>query len=207
MIWSPLTSAHRLRDELPNLMWGGSKNKLSRQYSSVPFDSHVTQSFAHLQQGLDELLKIYFHCASKLLLKIHHTSDMSNISAEGLNHNTVVYVLNSRELRASVVGHCSVEWRNMGDCFRDKSAFGAGYERAKGYGRAEFNTPKASTINEVKPKKDRGPCFRCSGPHFQNTCTRYLNKASSRPLELHSQDRITKELLTDENSMSVEVII
>ena len=75
MIRSPLTSAHWLREGTPNLMWKEFKCKLSKQYSSIPFDSHVTQAFAHLQQGLDELFKMYPHHASGLLSKIYHTSD------------------------------------------------------------------------------------------------------------------------------------
>ena len=60
----------------------------------------------------------------------------------------------------------------MEDCFRDICAFCAGYKRAKGYDRAEFDASKASIINEVKSKNDQGPCFICSGPHFQNACTK-----------------------------------
>ena len=59
---------------------------------------------------------------------------------EGLNHYTVVYGLNSRKFRESVMGHQNVQWRSMEDCFRDIHVFGAGYERAKYYDRAEFNT-------------------------------------------------------------------
>ena len=44
----------------------------------------------------------------------------------------------------------------MEDCLRDIHAYGAGCERAKGYGRAEFDAPEASTINEVKSIKDPG---------------------------------------------------
>ena len=55
----------------------------------------------------------------------------------------------------------------MEDYFRGIHAFGTGYERTKGYGRAaKFDTPETSTINEVKSTKDPGPCFRRGGPHF-----------------------------------------
>ena len=109
---------------------------------------------------------------------------MSKITAEGLNHYTMVYGLNSRKLRKSVVGHHSVLWRSIEDCFREFHAFDVGYERAKGYGRAELDTKKASTINEVKSKKDAGPCLKCSGPHFQNTCTKYTNQVNNQSLKM-----------------------
>ena len=69
MVGPPLNSAHRLRVRSPNLTWGELKSDFSRQYSSIPFNSHATQAFAWLQQGPDELHKMYVHHASKLLLK------------------------------------------------------------------------------------------------------------------------------------------
>ena len=106
MIGSPLTSAHRLREGTLNLMWQELNSKLSRKYSSMPFHSHVTQVFVHLQQGLEELLKMYLH---SFLSKIHHTLYMSQMSVEGLNNYTVVYGLNSRNLRESITGHWSMQ--------------------------------------------------------------------------------------------------
>ena len=43
----------------------------------------------YLDQGPDELLDDYLHCASDVVLKIYHTSDMFRISAEGTNHYAV----------------------------------------------------------------------------------------------------------------------
>ena len=65
----------------------------------------------------------------------------------------------------------------MEDYFRAICAFGVGYERVKGY---EFDTPEASRVNEARSKKDPGPHFTVSGPHFQNACTKYTNQASNR---------------------------
>ena len=147
MIGSPLISAHRLREGSPKLMWKELKSNLSRKYSSISFDSHATKAFPCLQQGPDELFKMYLHCASDLLSKIHHTSDMSWISVEGLNCSTMVYDLTFRKLRESLVGHQSMLWRSMEDCFIDICEFGTDYKRATAYGRAEFDTQEASTVN------------------------------------------------------------
>ena len=149
-------------------MWMELKMELSMQYLAIPFDSHATQAFAQLEQGSDELLDMYLHCTSKLLSQINHTSDMSRILAEGLNHYTVVYGLNCRRLRDNVVVHHSVQWKTMEDCFEDICNIGAGYERAKGYCRADFNTPEASMITEVIATKEPGLCYKCRGPYFQN---------------------------------------
>ena len=72
------------------------------------------------------------------------TSQTWYISAEGLNHYTVVYGINYRKLKNSIVGHWSVYWKSMEDCFWDIHAFSADYKRTKGFCRA----PEA-TINET----------------------------------------------------------
>ena len=77
------------------------------QYSTIPFDSQATQVFDQLGQGPDELFDIHLHCTSEPLSQIYHTSDLSRILEEGLNHYTNVYGLNCRRLRDSVVGHWS----------------------------------------------------------------------------------------------------
>ena len=48
---------------------------------------------------------MYLHCDSQLLSKIHHTTDMSQIPVERLNHYTVAYGLNSTKLKDKVVTH------------------------------------------------------------------------------------------------------
>ena len=101
----------------------------------------------------------------------------------------------------------SMQWRSVEDCFRDICAFGAGYKRAKGYGRAEFDAQEASTINEVKSKKDPGPCLDVVDPtskmHAQNTQINLITDPRSH----HLQDKTTKELITHKNSVTIEATI
>ena len=118
------------------------------QYSIIPSDSHATQAFTWLEQGPDELLDEYIHCAHKLLSKIYHTLDMSSISVEGLTHYAVVYGLNCNKLKDTITGHWNVQWKMMEECFRDICNISVGYEWAKDYFRAELNTPDASCIAE-----------------------------------------------------------
>ena len=74
------------------------------QYSIIPLNIHATKAFTHLEQGLDELLDDYLHHVTDLS-KIYHTYNMSRTSAEGNNHYTVVYGLNSSKLKDSMAGH------------------------------------------------------------------------------------------------------
>ena len=105
MVGSSLMSSDRLRDCLSHLTWDDIKHELLRQYSMIPFGSQATQAFTDLQQGCNELLKLYLHHATELLSKIQYMTDMSQIPAEGLNHYTMVYGLNSNKLKDQVVRH------------------------------------------------------------------------------------------------------
>ena len=98
------------------------------QYSFIPSDTHTTQAFTHLEQGLDEFLDNYLHCVSELLSKIHNTPNISRISAEGTNHFAIVYGLNCSKLKDSMAGHRSAKWKMMEECFRDIHNIGMGYE-------------------------------------------------------------------------------
>ena len=64
---------------------------------------------------------------------------MSRILAEGLYHYAVDCGRHYRRLQDSVVGHQSTQWKMMEDYFRDIN-IGAGYERTKGYCRANSTT-------------------------------------------------------------------
>ena len=133
-------------------------NEVLMLYSAIPKDSQATQDFAYLQQGPDELLKLYLLCASRLLSKIHHMMDMSQILTEGLHHFTMVYGLDSHKVKKKVVGHQITYWRTIEDCISDICAVGAKYKRAKGYSCTDFYAQEVK-INEVKSTKGPGPCF------------------------------------------------
>ena len=168
MLASPLSSANRLKAWSPNLMWTKLKRELSMQYSTISHDSHATYAFSQLEQGPDELLDWYLQHTSELLSKIYHTLDMSWISAEGLNHYAMVYDLNCRRLKDSVVGQWSTQWKTMKDCFRDIHNIGTGYEKAKDYYRAKYNIPETSVITEFKTMRNQ-------------VCTTNAEDLTSRP--------------------------
>ena len=100
------------------------------------------------------------------LCKNYHTSDMSRISAEGLNHYTVVYGLNCIGLKNSVGAHWTMQWKIIEDCFRYICNIGSRHKEPC-YCWADFNTPEASMITEVKTMKELGLCYKYSRPHFQ----------------------------------------
>ena len=180
MTGSLLSLANRLKSWSPNQMWLELKREISIQYSAIPYDSHTTQAF--------ELFDIYFDCACEFLSKNYHTSVMSRILAEGLNHYTVVYDLNCRRLKYSVVGNQGAQWRVMEDCFRDICNIDAWYEKVKGYCSAKYNAPEASAITEAKTMREPRLCYKCGGLHFQSNCTN-LKKSNSNIF----QNKTTKQ--------------
>ena len=88
-------------------------------YYSTGQDTHTTQDFNCLEQGLDEFLDNYLHYVSDLLLKIYHASDMSRISAEDTNCYAIVYRLKCWKLKDSMAAHKSVQWNIIQESFRD----------------------------------------------------------------------------------------
>ena len=102
---SPLSTANSLKIISPSLIWMDPKQELSLQCSFIPYDTHTTQVFACLEQGLNEILGDFLHCVSDLLFNICNTSDMSSISVDSTNYYAVVYGLNCRKLKNSIMGH------------------------------------------------------------------------------------------------------
>ena len=60
MVGSLLNAAFSLRDCLLHLMWEDFKNELLRQYSAIPFDSHVTKPLPIWNKVLISYLKCTF---------------------------------------------------------------------------------------------------------------------------------------------------
>ena len=52
----------------------------------MPYDTHAVYAYDNLHQGSDESTSAYLHRAQDILEHIHHTSDMTSISAICTNH-------------------------------------------------------------------------------------------------------------------------
>ena len=141
--------------------------ELSMQYSVIPSDTHTYLAFTWFEQDLDELLDNYLYFVSELLFKIYHSSDMSSNLGEDTNHYAVVYSLNCRKQKDSIIRHQSIQWRMMEECYRGIRNIRARYEWAKGYCRVHFNIPDTSCITEIKNMRKRGPCYKFREPYLQ----------------------------------------
>ena len=99
---APLKSANHLEGKETNsgrtLSWSTLKQHLTSNYSEIPYDTYVIKVYNMLQQGTDESTKAYFHRVQEILECIHHTNNMSSISAIGTNHTKILTGLKNGKL-------------------------------------------------------------------------------------------------------------
>ena len=91
---APLKSANYLEAKETNsgrtLCWSTLKWHLTSNYSELPYNIQVINTYDMLQQGTDESMEAYLHRMQDILEYIHHTNDMSSISAIGTNHAKIL---------------------------------------------------------------------------------------------------------------------
>ena len=68
------------------LVWSSLKKHFTSNNLEIPYDTHAINAYDSLQQGSNKSTEAYLHRAQDILQHIHHTSDMSSITAIGTNH-------------------------------------------------------------------------------------------------------------------------
>ena len=132
---------------------------------------------------------------------------MSRILVESLNHYTTVYGLNCTRLNYIVMIHWKMQWKTLEDCFRDSHIIGAGFERAKGYCRANFNIPRGINDHGGQTMKETGLSYKCRGSHFQNNCTNLKGDNSNKFQNRHPDSKTTKDTTTHKNFMTIRTTV
>ena len=56
------------------------------KHSEIPYDTHAINAHDSLQQDSNRSTEAYLHRVQDILESIHHTNDMSSITAIGTNH-------------------------------------------------------------------------------------------------------------------------
>ena len=72
------------------LSWTTLKQHLTSNYSETPYNTHTINIYNTLQQGMDESNKAYLHRAQNILEHIHHTNNMSSVTAISTNHAKIL---------------------------------------------------------------------------------------------------------------------
>ena len=117
------------------LVWSSLKKHLTSNYSKILYDTHAINAHDSLQQGSNESTKAYLHRAQDILECIHHTSDMSSITAIGTNHAKILTGLNNSrlaELKAK-------NWITMAQVLQDVVDMVVDFKRSHGYSLPMFN--------------------------------------------------------------------
>ena len=74
------------------------KTVLNSNYSKIPYDTHAINVYDTIQQGTDECTEAYLHRVQYVLECIHHTNDMSSISAICTNYAKILTGLRDDKL-------------------------------------------------------------------------------------------------------------
>ena len=72
---------------------------MTSSYSEIPYNTHAINAYDSLHQGSDESTIVYLHRVQDILECIHHTSNMSSITAISTNHAKILTGLKDSQLQ------------------------------------------------------------------------------------------------------------
>ena len=131
---APLKSASYLEIKVANagktLALSTLKKHLTSNYSEIPYDTHAINTYDGLQQGNDESTEAYLHRAQDILECIHHTNDMSSITATGTNHTKILTGLRDSRLHNKLVKSKAKRWINMAQVLQDVTDMAINFKRS-----------------------------------------------------------------------------
>ena len=191
------------------LNWSTLKQHLTSNYSKIPYDTHAINAYDILQQGNNESIEAYLHRAQDILEHIHHTNDMSSISAIGTTHAKILTGLKDSRLCNELAESKAKKWMNMSQVLDDVANMVVHFERSSGYSLPTFEVNQASSYNNdpsgnayrsTKPpakemqqpsfKTDKMKCWHCQGNHLKKDCpTTPQQNSSSQPKSYLSKEK------------------
>ena len=139
------------------LVWPTLKKHLTSNYSEIPYDTHAINAYDTLQQGNDESIEAYLHRAQDILECIHHTNDMSSITAIGMNHANILTGLKDCKLHNKLAEPKAKKWTNMAQVLQDITDMAVNFERSHGYFLSTFDVQHVSASNPVHSYRSSKP--------------------------------------------------
>ena len=221
---APLKSANYLEGKEINsgrkLCWPTLKQHLTSNYSEIPYNAHVINAYDMLQQGTDESTEAYLHTVQDILECIHHTNDMSSISAIGTNHSKILKGLKDGKLCNKLLESKAKRWTNMVQVLQDITDMVVNFKKSRGYSLSSFEvnhtssynncnstqlyrSSKSSTKETQKPnlRLEKLKCCHCQGDHLKKDCPtipHQSNYIQSKPNI--SKDKQCKEMMSFQKS-------
>ena len=148
---APLKSANYLETKDVNagktLIWSTLKQHLTSNYSEIPYDTQAINAYDTLQQGNDESTEVYLYRAQDILECIHHTNDISSLSAIGTNHAKILTGLKDGRLHTKLAKSKAKKWINKAQVLQDIADVAVNFERSCGYSLPMFEVNQASSYN------------------------------------------------------------
>ena len=184
------------------LIWSTLKKQLTSNYSEIPYNTHAINAYDMLQQGNDESTEAYLHRAQDILEHIHHTNDLSSISAIGTYHAKILTGLRDVRLHNKLTVSKAKKWINMSQILQDVADMAIIFERSQGYFLPTFEVNQASPYNNCSSvnsyrstkgkgiqqsslKTDKPKCWHCQGNHLKKDCPTTPQQSSSSQTKSH----------------------
>ena len=199
---APLRSAKYLEGKETNsgkrFCWSTLKQHLTSNYSKIPYNTNAINAYDTLQQGTEDSTEAYLHRVQDILECIHHTNDMSSISAIGINHTKILTGHKDGKLCNKLAETKAKKWTNMVQVLQDITDMAVNFKWSRGYSLPSFEVNHTSSYNNHKSnqfyrssklstKETQQPnlrlkkmkCWHCQGDHFQLDCTTVSHQSSS----------------------------
>ena len=93
----------------------------------------MINAYDTLQQGTDESTEAYLHRVQDILECIHHTNDMSSITAIGTNRAKILTGLKDGKLHNKLAQSKAKKWTNMVQVLQDVADMAVNFKRSRGY--------------------------------------------------------------------------
>ena len=186
----PIKLAHFLESKEvgsgKQLNWHSLKKHPTTNYSEIPYNTHAINAYANLHQGSDESTSTCLHRAQDILECIHHTSDMTSISAISTNHAKILTGLRDSRLCNKLAESKAKKWTSMSQVLQDVAGMAIDFERSSGYSLPTFkvqyvsstnssfsdrsNRPTTKSIQHLSTQQEKPKCWHCQGEHYKNDC-------------------------------------
>ena len=115
------------------------KKHLTSNYSEILYDTHAIKAYDSLHQGSNESTIVYLNRVQDILECIHHTSDMSSITAISTFHAKILTGLKESWLQNKLAESKAKKWTTMAQLLRDAADMDVDFERSCGYSLLTFS--------------------------------------------------------------------
>ena len=135
--------------------WNTPKQHLTANYSEIPYGTHAINVYDTLQQGPDEPAEAYLHRTQDILEHIHHTNNMSEITAIGTDHAQILTSLKDKKLCSKLAESKAKKWSNMAKVLQDVAEMAITFKRSRGYSLPSFEINQTTAYSHQHPSNSQ----------------------------------------------------